>query len=67
MEEEKPQSFWDYGLGNFLRRLFVLAIVWIPAYFAMQKWGGKGFIGVLAAEFILLIVVPRVISLIKNK
>ena len=66
MEQDK-KSFWDHGVGKFLRTLFVLAIVYVPAYFAGEAWGGKGLIGCILAEFVLLIVVLLIIKKVTNK
>ncbi len=65
--EQNSKSFWNHGVGKFLRSLFVLAIVYIPAYFAGEAWGGKGLIGCIVAEFVLLVVVFRIIKMVTNK
>lgn len=61
------QSFWSYGIGKFLRSLFVIAIVWVPIYFAGEAFGGKGFIGCIVVEFTLLIIVAKSYQFYKKK
>lgn len=61
------QSFWNQGIGKFLRSIFVLAIVWVPIYFAGEAFGDKGFIGCIIGEFVFLIVVAKLFQAYKNK
>ena len=65
--EQNSKSFWNHGVGKFLRSLFVLAIVYVPAYFAGEAWGGKGLIGCILAELVLLLVVLRIIKKVSTK
>lgn len=55
-------SFWNHGVGKLLRSIFVLALVYVPAYFAGEAWGGKGLICCILAELALLLVVLRIIK-----
>lgn len=61
------QSFWSHGIGKTLRSIFVLAIVWVPIYFAGEAFGGKGFIGCILLEFALLIIVTKLFQIYKKK
>lgn len=63
----ETQSFWDHGIGKFLRSLFVIAIVWVPIYFASEAFGEKGFIGCIVGEFVLLFVVAKLFQLYKER
>lgn len=55
----ETQSFWDHGIGKFLRSIFAIAIVWIPIYFAGETFGQKGFIGCIICEFALFFAIAK--------
>ena len=65
--EEKKQSFWNHGIGKTMRSLFVLGIVYVPAYFAGDTWGGKGLIGCIIVEFVLLVTIFKIIGKMTSK
>lgn len=60
------QSFWNHGIGKFLRNIFVLAIVWVPIYFAGEAFGGKGFIVCIIGEFAVLIIIAKLFQAYKK-
>lgn len=62
----EKQSFWNHGIGYVLRRIFVIAIVWVPIYFALD-FGSKGVIGCLIGEFVLLILATKLFDVYKKK
>ena len=50
-----------------MRSLFVLGIVYVPAYFAGEALGGNGFIGCIIAEFVLLVIIFKIIGMMTSK
>lgn len=63
----ETQSFWNHGIGKFLRSIFVLAVVWVPLYFAGEAFGEKGFIGCIIGEFVLLFVIAKLYQIYKRR